>query len=70
MEARDQGMVVRRSRLRRGQGGADLGALPAPARQVDAVIAFCDVKGDGVRSAGLATQWATLEGEEGTVRPK
>jgi hypothetical protein len=24
------------------------------------MVAFCDVKGDGVRSSGLAAQWAAL----------
>ena len=28
------------------------------------MVAFCDVKGDGVRSTGLATQWAALLKEE------
>ena len=70
------GAVVRRSVFRRGQGGADFGAVPAPARPVGAMVAFGDVKGEGVRFTGLATQWAALnclaEGldspEEGRVR--
>ena len=35
--------------------GVDFGVVPAPARPVGAMVAFGDVKVDGVRCIGLAT---------------